>query len=151
MTAPRLQYQQRDSSGYPPSSTMASPLISRDRPRPLVKRGRKGYQGRSPWLVRGVLPVRGLGALSSDFYGTGVAIVAIDGSLVPFTGMLTDLLAASFEYRETENGLAIVMDEACCLERITGGKTLLESSEDAREARDTLVHHWERFFLHFAW
>src|SRR6266446_4862571 len=100
-------------------------------------------------IVRGVLPVRGLGALSSDFYGTGVAIVAIDGSLVPFTGMLTDLLAASFEYRETENGLAIVMDEACCLERITGGKTLLESSEDAREARDTLVHHWERFFLHF--
>src|SRR5229473_214079 len=53
MTAPRLQYQQRDSSGYPPSSTMASPLISRDRPRPLVKRGRKGYQGRSPWLVSG--------------------------------------------------------------------------------------------------
>src|SRR5712671_3642869 len=51
MTAPRLQYQQRDSSGYPPSSTMASPLISRDRPRPLVKRGRKGYHGRSPWLV----------------------------------------------------------------------------------------------------
>jgi len=101
-------------------------------------------------IVRGVLPVRGLGALSSDFYGTGVAIVAIDGSLVPFTGMLTDLLAASFEYRETENGLAIVMDEARCLERITGGKTLLESSEDAREGRETLVHHWERFFLHFA-
>src|SRR5258706_4468497 len=31
---PRLQYQQRDTSGYPPSLTMASPLISRDRPRP---------------------------------------------------------------------------------------------------------------------
>jgi hypothetical protein len=101
-------------------------------------------------VVTGVLPRRGLGAFSSDFYGTGVAIVAIDSAVVPFTGMLTDLLAESFEYRETADGLAIVMDERSCLERIIGGKTLVESSLDAREGRDTLVHYWECFFLHFA-
>jgi len=101
-------------------------------------------------IVRGVMPIRGLGARSSDFFGTGIAIVGIDASVLPFTGMLTDLLAESFEYRATAEGAAIVMDEASCLERITGGKTLLESSEDSGEGRETLVHHWERFFLHFA-
>jgi hypothetical protein len=101
-------------------------------------------------IIRGVLPARGLGAISTDFYGTGVGIVATEGSLVPFTGMLTDLLAASFEYQNTEHGITVVMDEARCLERITGGKTLLESSDDAQAGRETLAHHWERFFLHFA-
>jgi hypothetical protein len=101
-------------------------------------------------VVRGVLPARGVGALSSDFYGTGIAIVAINASLVPFTGMLTELFAESFEYRETDDGLAIVTDAAACLRKITGGKTLIESSRDAREGRETLVHRWERFLLHFA-
>jgi hypothetical protein len=76
--------------------------------------------------------------------------VAIDASLVPFTGMLTELLLESFEYRETNDGLAIVLDSAGCLNRVTGGKSKIDSSLDAQEGRETLVHRWERFFLHFA-
>jgi hypothetical protein len=101
-------------------------------------------------VVRGVLPVRGHSALSSDFYGTGVAIVAIDASLVPFTGMLADLLVQSFEYRESGKELAIVLDPVSCFNRITGGKTIIETSQDAQDGREGLVHCWERFFLHFA-
>jgi hypothetical protein len=97
-------------------------------------------------IVRGVLPARGLSASSSDFFGTGVAIITIDRSLVPFT----DLLAESFEYRETDDGLAVVPDAAMCFRRIVDGKTLLESHDDAIAGRETLIHHWERFFLHFA-
>src|SRR6266404_8079254 len=48
----RLQYQQRDSSGYPPSSTMASPLISRDRPRPSRQARAQGISRAKP-LVSG--------------------------------------------------------------------------------------------------
>ncbi len=48
-------------------------------------------------------------------------------------------LAESFEYRDTDDGLAIVTDAAACLRKITGGKTLIESSRDAREGRETLV------------
>jgi hypothetical protein len=101
-------------------------------------------------VVRGVLPIRGLGAFSSDFYGTGIAIVGIDGSLVPFTGMLTDLFVDTFEYEETIDDLGIVPNPARCPERLTGGKTILETASDAREGRDSLIHYWERFFLHFA-
>jgi hypothetical protein len=101
-------------------------------------------------IVKGVLPIPGLGAISSDFYGTGIAIVAIEASLVPFTGMLTDLLAESFEYRHTADGLAVVLDADACAMKITGGKSLSESHLDAVEGRETLVHSWERFFLHFA-
>jgi hypothetical protein len=101
-------------------------------------------------VVHGVLPMRGLGASSSDFYGTGVALVTIDASLVPFTGMLTDLLAESFEYRETDDGLTVVLDAEACLRRITGGKTMIETHQDAMEGREALIHYWERFFLHFA-
>jgi hypothetical protein len=99
-------------------------------------------------VIRGVLPARGIGALSSDFYGTGIAVVAIDASLVPFTGMLTELLLESFEY--TDDGSAIVMDAARCLGRVTGGKTIIESAKDAQKGREALVNRWERFFLHFA-
>jgi hypothetical protein len=101
-------------------------------------------------VVRGVLPGRGINAQSSDFYGTGIAIVAIDASLVPFTGMLTELLLESFEYRETNDGLAIVLDSAGCLNRVTGGKSIIDSSLDAQEGRETTLQRWERFFLHFA-
>jgi hypothetical protein len=101
-------------------------------------------------VVKGVLPARGINAQSSDFYGTGIAIVAIDASLVPFTGMLAELLLESFEYRETDSGWAIVLDAARCLDRVTGGKTVIDSSLDAQAGRETLVHRWERFFLHFA-
>jgi hypothetical protein len=101
-------------------------------------------------VVRGLLRSRGIGAFSSDFYGTGVAIVGIDASVVPFTGMLTDLFAETFDYRDTEDGLAVAMNAADCLKRATGGKTVAESSQDAQEGRETLIHRWERFFLHFA-
>jgi hypothetical protein len=66
-------------------------------------------------VVNGVLPARGIGAYSSDFYGTGIAIAAIDASLVPFTGMLTELLLQSFEYRDTDDGPAILLDTAGCM------------------------------------
>jgi len=101
-------------------------------------------------VVRGVLPIRGIGAVSSDFYGTGVAIVGIDASLVPFTGMLTDLLADSFEYRDTPDSLAVVLDADACLQKITEGKTLMKTHQDALAGRETLISFWERFFLHFA-
>jgi hypothetical protein len=101
-------------------------------------------------VIPGVLPIRGLGAFSSDFYGTGIAIVGIDAALVPFTGMLTDLLAQTFEYEEVDNGIAIVPDPARSVDRLIGGKTILENSRDAQQGRDSLIHYWERFFLHFA-
>jgi hypothetical protein len=51
MAVSRLPRQQRDRSRYSWPSIMAPPSISHDRRRPLVTLGRKGYQGRSPWLV----------------------------------------------------------------------------------------------------
>src|ERR1700676_1887973 len=48
MTASWLQYQQRDSSGYARQATIVPPVILHG---PLVTLRRKGYQGRSPWLV----------------------------------------------------------------------------------------------------
>jgi hypothetical protein len=84
-------------------------------------------------VIPGVLPIRGLGAFSSDFYGTGIAIVGIDAALVPFTGMLTDLFAQTFEYEEVDNGIAIVPDPARSVDRLIGGKTILENSRDAQQ------------------
>jgi hypothetical protein len=101
-------------------------------------------------VVPGVFPVRGLGAYSSDFYGTGIAIVGIDALLVPFTGMLTDLLVETFEYVETTDGLGVVPDPARCLERLTGGKSILDTASHAQQGRESLIHYWEHFFLHFA-
>src|SRR6266478_4296361 len=68
MTAPRLQYQQRDSSGYPPSSTMASPLISRDRPRPSRQARAQGISRAKPlasWGDRQPANAQGRGGLMS--------------------------------------------------------------------------------------
>ncbi len=101
-------------------------------------------------VIPGVLPIRGLGAFSSDFYGTGIAIVGIDAALIPFTGMLTDLFAETFIYEETDGGLSIVPDPARTVDRLIGGKTILENNKDGREGRDSLIHYWERFLLHFA-
>jgi hypothetical protein len=92
----------------------------------------------------------GIGGSSSDFFGTGIAIATIDASLVPFTGMLTELLAQTFEYRETSDGVAVVLDHKGCLERIKGGRTLLEDWEERNRSNRTLLASWEYFFLHFA-
>jgi hypothetical protein len=98
-------------------------------------------------IISGVLPIRGLGAFSSDFYGTGIAIVGIDAALIPFTGMLTDLFAETFIYERTDGGLSIVPDPERTVDRLIGGKTILENSKEAMGGRDSLIHYWERFFL----
>jgi hypothetical protein len=48
-------------------------LISRDPPPPLVTAGRKGYQGRSPWLV-------GKDRTVLIHVGDGAAVVRLEGS-----------------------------------------------------------------------
>jgi hypothetical protein len=101
-------------------------------------------------VVRGVMPIRGVEAYSSDFYGTGIAIVGIDASVVPFTGMLTDLFGETLRFEETADGLAIVADPAECVERITEGKNLLENSDQVLRGKDAIINNWERFLLHFA-
>jgi hypothetical protein len=101
-------------------------------------------------VIPGVLPIRGLGAVSTDFYGTGIAIVGIDAAIIPFTGMLTDLFSETFIYEETKDGLSIVPDPARTVDRLIGGKTVLENIRDGMEGRDSLIHYWERFLLHFA-
>src|ERR1700731_1450133 len=64
--------------------------------------------------------------------------------------MLSALFAQTFEYEEVDNGIAIVPDPARSVDRLIGGKTILENSRDAQQGRDSLIHYWERFFLHFA-
>ena len=97
-------------------------------------------------VISSVLPIRGLGAVSSDFYGTGIAIVGIDAALIPFTGMLTDLFAETFIYNGTDDGLSIVPDPKRTVDRLIGGKTITENSKEAMDGRDSLIHYWERFF-----
>jgi hypothetical protein len=65
--------------------------------------------------------------------------------------MLTDLFAETFIYERTNGGLSIVPDPERTVERLIGGKTILENSKEAMGGRDSLVHYWERFFLHFCW
>src|SRR5258708_26692332 len=55
MTDSQLPCCSRDRSGYLCPSSMAPPLISRAFPTPSPALRRKGYQGRSPWLVSSVL------------------------------------------------------------------------------------------------
>jgi hypothetical protein len=57
-------------------------------------------------VVRGVLPVRGIGGTSSDFFGTGIAIVTIESSLATFTDWLANLIVSTVEWAKvpTEGG-----------------------------------------------
>jgi hypothetical protein len=87
-------------------------------------------------VVRGVLPVRGIGASSSDFFGTGVAIVAIESSLAAFSDWLANLIVSIVDMGESAEGEWIEVDYRKCLRRI-------KSNGDLR-------FEWERFFLHFA-
>jgi hypothetical protein len=87
-------------------------------------------------VVRGVLPVRGIGGRSSDFLGTGIAIVTIESSLAAFTDWLANLIVSTVEMGESPDGRWIEVDYEKCLER-------LRSNEELR-------FEWERFFLHFA-
>jgi hypothetical protein len=64
--------------------------------------------------------------------------------------MLTEILAQTFEYVETPDGLAVVLDEQGGLERIKGGRTLLGDWEERNKGNHTLLESWEYFFLHFA-
>jgi hypothetical protein len=87
-------------------------------------------------VVRGVLPVRGIGGTSSDFFGTGIAIVTIESSLATFTDWLANLIVSTVDMGESPDGRWIEVDYEKCLAR-------LRSDEELR-------FEWERFFLHFA-
>jgi len=87
-------------------------------------------------VVRGVLPMRGLAAMSSDFFGTGVAIVSIQASLVTFTDWLANLIVSTAFYGEDSTGPWVKLDSDECLNRVA-------TDEELR-------FEWERLFLHFA-
>jgi len=101
-------------------------------------------------VVPTVWPVRGLSATSSDFFGTGIAIVGIEASLIPFTGMLADLIVESCACLQEAANLSAKLVVRSCFDKITGGKSLLECSDAAMQGHEMLIHKWERFFLHFA-
>jgi MFS family permease len=82
MTISRCSAKQPDRSGYLWSSAIA-PQFSFDRLGPLVRLRRKGYQGRSPWLVGITLPALTF-ALTIDR--------VFNGLTRPFFGWVSDFL-----------------------------------------------------------
>ena len=67
-----------------------------------------------------MLPARGLGSLSTDFFGTGIAIVTIQGSLIVLTDWLSNLLVSAMEIGEDDGGIWSLLDLDKCLDRFQG-------------------------------